>query len=96
MQRYEPSTTAHVIRKLLTAVVAFGTTIPNHPSIITLLGHFRCLDFQIKDLLLYLDQFLLSDLDSLSFMSYFASLILFQTASITICWHFQIRNVELS
>jgi hypothetical protein len=30
-QRYEPSTTAHVVRKLLTAVVDFGTTIPNRP-----------------------------------------------------------------
>jgi hypothetical protein len=35
-QRYEPSMTAHVVRKLQMAVVAFGTTIPNHPSIITL------------------------------------------------------------
>jgi hypothetical protein len=26
MQRYEPSTTAHVVRKLLMKVVAFGTT----------------------------------------------------------------------
>jgi hypothetical protein len=33
-QRYEPSTTAHVVRKLLSAVVAFGTTIPNRPSIL--------------------------------------------------------------
>jgi hypothetical protein len=49
-QRYEPSTTAHVVRKLPTAVVAFGTTIPNRPSIITLFGRFRCLDFRIKDL----------------------------------------------
>jgi hypothetical protein len=40
MQRYEPSTTAHMIRKLLTVVVAFRTTIPNHPSIITLFGCF--------------------------------------------------------
>jgi hypothetical protein len=53
-QRYEPSTTAHMVRKLLTAVVAFGTTILNHPSIITLFGCFLCLDFRIKDLLLYL------------------------------------------
>jgi hypothetical protein len=30
-QRYEPSTTAHVVRKLLTVVVTFGTTIPNRP-----------------------------------------------------------------
>jgi hypothetical protein len=30
-QRYEPSTTAHVVRKLQTAVVAFGTTVPNRP-----------------------------------------------------------------
>jgi hypothetical protein len=52
-QCYEPSTTAHVVRKLLTVVVAFGTTIPNLPSIITLFGCSRCLDFQIKDLLLY-------------------------------------------
>jgi hypothetical protein len=50
-QRYELSTTAHVVRKLLTAVVAFGPTIPNRPSIITLFGCFRCLDFRIKDLL---------------------------------------------
>jgi hypothetical protein len=27
-----------MVRKLLTAVVAFGTIIPNHPSIITLSG----------------------------------------------------------
>jgi hypothetical protein len=39
-QRCEPSTTAHMVRKLLTAVVAFGTTIPNRPSIITLFGCF--------------------------------------------------------
>jgi hypothetical protein len=38
MQRYEPSATAHMVRKLLTAVVAFGTTIPNFPSVITLFG----------------------------------------------------------
>jgi hypothetical protein len=31
-----------VVRKLLTAVVAFGTTIPNCPSIITLFGCFQC------------------------------------------------------
>jgi hypothetical protein len=37
-QRYEPSTTAHVVRKLLMAVVAFGTTKPNRPST------FHCLD----------------------------------------------------
>jgi hypothetical protein len=30
MQHYEQPTTTHVVRKLLTAVVAFGTTIPNH------------------------------------------------------------------
>jgi hypothetical protein len=31
-QRYEPSSAAHVVRKLLTAVVvAFGTTIPKSP-----------------------------------------------------------------
>jgi hypothetical protein len=53
-QHYELSTTAHVVRKLLTVVVAFRTTIPNRPSIITLFGCFRCLDFWIKDLLLYL------------------------------------------
>jgi hypothetical protein len=28
MQLYEPSATAHVVRKLLMAVVAFGTTVP--------------------------------------------------------------------
>jgi hypothetical protein len=39
-QHYEPSTTAHVVRKLLTAVVAFGTTIPNRPSTSTLFGCF--------------------------------------------------------
>jgi hypothetical protein len=39
-QRYEPSTAAQVVRKLLTAVVAFGTTISNRPSIITLFGCF--------------------------------------------------------
>jgi hypothetical protein len=43
-----PSTTAHVIRKLLTAVVAFGTAVPNRPSIIMLFGYFR-----LKDLVLY-------------------------------------------
>jgi hypothetical protein len=43
-----------MVRKLLTVVVAFRTTIPNRPSIITLFGCFRCLDFRIKDLLLYL------------------------------------------
>jgi hypothetical protein len=53
MQRNEPSTTAHVVIKLLTAAVAFGTTIPNHPSIIMLFGCFRCLDFWINDLLPY-------------------------------------------
>jgi hypothetical protein len=40
-QYYEPSTTAHMVRKILTAVVAFGTTIPNRPSIITLFGCFH-------------------------------------------------------
>jgi hypothetical protein len=55
MQRYEPSTTAHVVRKLLTAVVTFRITIPNRPSVITLFGCFRCLDFRIKDLLLYME-----------------------------------------
>jgi hypothetical protein len=56
-QHYEQSTTAHMVRKLLMAVVAFGTIIPNRPSIITLFGCFQCLDFQIKDLLyLILDQ----------------------------------------
>jgi hypothetical protein len=54
MQRYEPSATAHMVRKLIMAVVAFGTTIPNRPSIITLFGCFRCLDFQKNDLLLYI------------------------------------------
>jgi hypothetical protein len=49
-QRYEPSTTAHVVRKLLNAVVAFGTTIPNRPSIVTLFGCFWCLYFRVKDL----------------------------------------------
>jgi hypothetical protein len=53
-QCYEPSNTAHMVRKLLTAVVAFGTTIPNRSSIIMLFGCFWCLDFQIKDLLLYI------------------------------------------
>jgi hypothetical protein len=48
-QRYEPSTTAHVVRKPLTVVVAFGTTKPNRSSIITLFGCFRCLDLRIKD-----------------------------------------------
>jgi hypothetical protein len=52
-QRYELSTTAHVVRKILTAMVAFGTTIPNRSSIIMLFGRFRCLDFWIKDILLY-------------------------------------------
>jgi hypothetical protein len=51
-QHYELSTTTHMVRKLLTAVVAFGSTIPNHPSIITLFGCFRCLDFWINDHLL--------------------------------------------
>jgi hypothetical protein len=37
-QRYGLSTTAQVVRKSLTVVVAFGTTIPNRPSIITLFG----------------------------------------------------------
>jgi hypothetical protein len=50
-QCYELSTTAHVVRKLLMAVVAFRTTILNHPSIITLFGCFRCLDYWIEDLL---------------------------------------------
>jgi hypothetical protein len=50
-QRYEQSTTAHVVRKLPTAVVAFWTTIPNRPSKKTLFGCFRCLDFRINDLL---------------------------------------------
>jgi hypothetical protein len=54
-QRNEPSITAHVVRKLLTKVVAFGTTIPNRSSIITLFRCFRCMDFRIKDFLLYLD-----------------------------------------
>jgi hypothetical protein len=53
MQPSETSTTAHVVRKLLTAVVAFWTTIPNRPSIITLFGCFQCLDFRIKDPPLY-------------------------------------------
>jgi hypothetical protein len=44
-QRYEPSTIAHVVRKLQMVVVAFGTTIPNRPAIITLFGCFWCLDF---------------------------------------------------
>jgi hypothetical protein len=52
-QRYETSTTAHVVGISQTAVVAFRTTIPNRPSVITLFGCFRCLDFRIKDLLLY-------------------------------------------
>jgi hypothetical protein len=47
-QRYELSATAHVVRKLPTVVVAFGTAIPNRPSIITLFGCYRCLDFRIK------------------------------------------------
>jgi hypothetical protein len=51
-QHYEPSTTAHVVRKLLTVVVGFGTTIPNYPSIKALFGCFQCLDFRTKDLLL--------------------------------------------
>jgi hypothetical protein len=51
-QRYEPPTIAHVVRKLLTAVVAFGTTKQNRPSIITLFGFFRCLGFRMNDLLL--------------------------------------------
>jgi hypothetical protein len=51
MQRCEPSTTAHMVRKLLmVVVVAFGTTVPNRPSVITLFGCFRCLDIWIKDL----------------------------------------------
>jgi hypothetical protein len=54
-QRYEPSTTAHVVKKLLTAVVAFGTTIPNRPLIITLFGCSGCLDSRIKDVLLYMN-----------------------------------------
>jgi hypothetical protein len=33
-----------VIRKLLTAVVAFGTTIPNRPSIVWMLPMFGLLD----------------------------------------------------
>jgi hypothetical protein len=53
-QRYEPSTITHLERKSLTAVVAFGTAIANRPSIITLFGCFRCLDFRTKDLLLYM------------------------------------------
>jgi hypothetical protein len=39
-QRYEPSTTAHEVRKLQMAVVAFGTTILNRPSLVTLFGSF--------------------------------------------------------
>jgi hypothetical protein len=39
-QHYEPSTTTHVVRELLMAVVAFRTTIPNRPSIIVLFGCF--------------------------------------------------------
>jgi hypothetical protein len=54
-QHYDPSSPTHAVRKLLTAVIAFGTTIPDRPSIITLFGCFRCLDFQIKDLLLYIN-----------------------------------------
>jgi hypothetical protein len=53
MQCYEPSTTTHVVRKLLMAVVAFGSAIRNRLSIITLFGCFQCLDFRIKDLVLY-------------------------------------------
>jgi hypothetical protein len=34
-------------------VVAFGTTVPNRPWIIMLFGCVRCLDYRIKDLLLY-------------------------------------------
>jgi hypothetical protein len=56
-QRYEPSTTAHVVRKLLTAVVTFGTTIPNRPSSITSFGCFRCLDSRINDLVLNINSF---------------------------------------
>jgi hypothetical protein len=41
-----------VVKKLLTAVVAFRTTIPNCPSVITVFGCFRCFDFWINDLLL--------------------------------------------
>jgi hypothetical protein len=36
------------------AVAAFGTTIPNHPSLIMLFGCFQCLDFRINDLLYYI------------------------------------------
>jgi hypothetical protein len=39
-QCYEPSTTADMVKKLLTVVVAFGTTFPNRPSIIPLFGCF--------------------------------------------------------
>jgi hypothetical protein len=52
MQRYELSTTTHMVRKLLTAVATFGNTIPDRHSIITLSGYFRRLDFRIKYLLL--------------------------------------------
>jgi hypothetical protein len=55
MQCYEPSITAQVVRKLLTAIVVFGTIIPNRPLIITLFGCFQCSDFQIKDNLLYMN-----------------------------------------
>jgi hypothetical protein len=47
MQRYEPSATAHMVRKLLTVVVAFRTTFPDRSSI-TLFG---CLDLRMNDLL---------------------------------------------
>jgi hypothetical protein len=40
-----------VVTKLLTAVVAFGNTKPNLPSIITLFDCFGCLDFRINDIL---------------------------------------------
>jgi hypothetical protein len=51
MQHYEPSATTHVVRKLLMLVVAFGTIIPNRPSVIMLFGCFQSLDFRIRDLL---------------------------------------------